>query len=156
MRISFDLDDTLIFKTVEGPVDDSLPPLQRSYLEEKLRAGTRELMLALAQRGHEIWIYSNSYRGKSELLRWFQACGLPVTDIVNQQMHEMKRSELGPQISGPIKFPPWFGIDVHIDDSVEIEADGRQYGFKVIRVDPNDVDWVAAVLAALEAIQEAR
>src|SRR5258708_3587979 len=107
MRISFDLDDTLIFKTVEGPVDDSLPPLQRSYLEEKLRAGTRELMLALAQRGHEIWIYSNSYRGKSELLRWFQACGLPVTDIVNQQMHEMKRSELGPQISGPIKFPPW-------------------------------------------------
>ena len=52
MRISFDLDDTLIFKTVEGPVDDSLPPLQRSYMEEKLRAGTRELMLALAQRGH--------------------------------------------------------------------------------------------------------
>lgn len=152
MRISIDLDDTLIFKTVTGPVDESLPPLKRSYMEEKLRAGTRELIQALAQRGHEIWIYSNSYRGKTELLRWFQECGLPVTDVVNQQLHEQKRAEFGPQISGPIKFPPWFGIDVHIDDSIEIETDGRQYGFKVIRVDPNDTDWVATVLAALDAL----
>lgn len=75
---------------------------------------------------------------------------------MNQQLHELKRSELGTQISGPIKFPPWFDIDVHIDDSVEIEADGRQHGFKVIRVDPDDADWVATVLAAMDAIERAR
>ena len=156
MRVSFDLDDTLIFKTVDGITDDSLPPLKRSYMEEKLRAGTREVMQALAQRGHELWIYSNSYRGKSELLRWFQDCGLPVTDVVNQQIHEMKRAELGLQMSGPLKYPPWFGIDVHIDDSAEIAADARQHGFKVIRIDPNDADWVTTVLAAMDDLQKAR
>jgi hypothetical protein len=152
MRVSFDLDDTLIFKTVEGPTDESLPPLQRSYQEERLRAGTREVMLALAERGHELWIYTNSFRGKTELLNWFAECWLPVTNIVNQQMHDMKRSELGPDTLSPAKCPPWFGIDVHIDDSLEIEADARLYGFKVIRIAPDDADWVASVLAAVDAL----
>jgi len=152
MRVSFDLDDTLIFKTLEGPTDDSLPPLQRSYQEERLRAGTREVMEALAERGHELWIYTNSFRGKTELLNWFEACGLPVFNIVNQQMHDMKRSELGPETLSPAKCPPWFGIDVHIDDSPEIEADARLYGFHVIRVAPEDTDWVGTVLTAVDAL----
>jgi hypothetical protein len=106
MRISFDLDDTLIFKSIAGPTDDSLPPLQRSYTEERLRAGTREVMQALVDRGHEISVYTNSFRGKTELLNWFAACGLPVTSIVNQQMHDLKRSELDPATRYPAKCPP--------------------------------------------------
>lgn len=149
MRVSFDLDDTLIFKTVEGPVDGLLPPLQRSYGEERLRAGTREVMQALSDWGHELWIYTNSFRGKTELLNWFAACALPISHIVNQQMHDMKRTELGIQTLRPVKCPPWFGIDVHIDDSVELEEDAVQYGFNVIRVAPDDEDWVARVLEAV-------
>jgi len=149
MRVSFDLDDTLIFKSVEGPTDASLPPLQRSYSEERLRAGTLEVMQALAERGHEIWVYTNSFRGKTELLNWFAECGLPVANVVNQQIHDIKRTELGTESLSPAKCPPWFGIDVHIDDSLEIEADARLYGFEVIRIAPEDADWVATILAAM-------
>jgi len=35
--------------------------------------------------GHELWIYTNSFRGKTELLNWFAACGLPVVNIVNNR-----------------------------------------------------------------------
>src|SRR5689334_12179167 len=95
MRISFDLDDTLILKTVEGCTDPTLPPLKRNSTDERLREGTKELLCALAGRGCEIWIYSNSFRGKTELLNWFSQCGLPVRNVVNQQMHDVKRAELG-------------------------------------------------------------
>ena len=97
-------------------------------------------------------LYTNSFRGKTELLNWFAACGLPVMNIVNQQMHDIKRSELATETLLPIKCPPWFGIDVHIDDSAEIEAEGGLYGFKVIRVAPGDLDWVATVLRAMDAL----
>ena len=156
MRVSFDLDDTLIFKTVQGRTDASLPALKRSYSEERLREGTRGLMHALAKRGCEIWIYSNSFRGKKELFQWFENCGLPVREIVNQQMHDLKRTEMGSQSLRPAKFPPWFEIDVHIDDSAELEEDARSHGFKVIRVAPDDVNWVSTVLAAIDAMQDSR
>jgi hypothetical protein len=41
---------------------------------------------------------------------------------------------------------------VHIDDSVEIEADARLYGFKVIRIAPDDADWVATILSAIDTL----
>jgi hypothetical protein len=154
MRISFDLDDTLILKTVAGPVDDSLPPLQRISIEERLREGTRELMGALVQRGCEIWIYSNSFRGRKELLQWFAACELPVANVVNQQLHDQKREELGLTSLRPGKFPPWFGIDLHVDDSVELEEDARQHGFKVVRVAADDANWVSTVLGAVDTLLE--
>jgi hypothetical protein len=51
MRISFDLDDTLILKTVEGHAEPCLPHLKRIYIEERLRRGTKDLMQALVSRG---------------------------------------------------------------------------------------------------------
>jgi hypothetical protein len=48
MRISFDLDDTLILKSVEGPCEELLPPRRRGEaIEERLRQGTRELLSAV-------------------------------------------------------------------------------------------------------------
>jgi hypothetical protein len=47
MRISFDLDDTLILKTVEGPTEPALPALKRNYFEERLRRGAKDLICTL-------------------------------------------------------------------------------------------------------------
>ena len=150
MRISFDLDDTLILKTVDGGYDESLPPLKRSYVEERLRKGTRDLMTILAERGCEIWIYSNSYRGKSDLMEWFKQCGLPIANVVNQQIHDMKCTEASLQSSRPGKFPNWFGIDVHVDDSADLEEIASAEGFKLVRVSPSDANWVSTILAAID------
>ena len=155
MRISFDLDDTLILKSVDGPCDESLPARRRGEaIEEKLRKGTRELFHALHARGWEILIYSNSYRGKTDLATWFTACGLPICGVVNQQLHDRKQMESGKIAKRPAKFPPWFQVDLHVDDALEVFEDGQQFGFAVVRVEPDDANWMAAVLKAADEIQQ--
>src|SRR5215467_865019 len=149
MRISFDLDDTLILKSVDGPCDESLPVRRRGEaIEERLRKGTRELFQALHARGWEILIYSNSYRGKTDLVTWFTECGLPLCEVVNQQLHDQKQMESGQIGKRPAKFPPWFQVDLHVDDALEVQEDGEQFGFAVVRVAPDDTNWTAAVLKA--------
>jgi hypothetical protein len=152
MRISFDLDDTLILKSLPGPCEESLPPRRPGEAnEERLRKGTGDLLLALHAQGWEILIYSNSYRGKSEVAEWFAECGLPICGVVNQQLHDQKKLEMGSLDQRSAKFPPWFNVDLHVDDSLEVVADGRQFGFDVVRVQPDDVNWTQMVLQAADA-----
>jgi hypothetical protein len=154
MRISFDLDDTLILKSIAGPCEETLPARKRGdAIEEKLRKGTRELFLALHEKGWEIVIYSNSFRGKSELISWFSECGLPVCEVINQQLHDQKRA--ASNTSCPTKFPPWFNIDLHVDDAHAVYQEGRLHGFDVVRVSPRDLNWTSVVLKAADEKQHA-
>ena len=45
----------------------------------------------------------------------------------------------------PTKFPSQFGIDLHIDDSEGVVIEGKEYGFKVLRVDPEDKNWTQTI-----------
>jgi hypothetical protein len=119
-----------------------------------LRHGTRELFLALHKKGWEILIYSNSYRGKTELGNWFSECGLPICGVVNQQLHDQKQMESGRIGKRPAKFPPWFKVDLHVDDALEVYEDGQQFGFDVLCVAPDDRNWAAAVLRAADEKQQ--
>lgn len=156
MRISFDLDDTLVLKTVDGPREEALPPRRKGVaIEEWLRKGTFDLLNQLQQRGWEILIYTNSYRGKSEIADWFAACGLTVCGVVNQQLHEQKQVESGMARPCPSKFPPWFHVDIHVDDSLELYADAQEHGFVMVRVAPDDPNWTSVVLKAVENVTSA-
>jgi hypothetical protein len=52
---------------------------------------------------------------------------------------------------GPSKYPPAFGIDLHVDDSEGVGLEGQRYGFAVVVVSPEDPDWAARVLEAVDA-----
>jgi hypothetical protein len=52
---------------------------------------------------------------------------------------------------GPSKYPPAFGIDLHVDDSEGVAEEGRRHHFGVVVVSPQDPEWTATVLAAVEA-----
>ena len=54
------------------------------------------------------------------------------------------------------KYPPAFGIDLLVDDSAGVEIEGRRFGFSVVRVAPDDVDWVVKVERAVEEPINAR
>ncbi len=79
----------------------------------------------------------------------FLAHGIPVDFVINQQMHEKKIRNKGKNIS---KFPPEFGIDVHIDDSAGVETEGKKFGFKTIIVSVSDKDWVNTVLKKIDDV----
>jgi hypothetical protein len=148
MRISFDLDDTLICYGGITPCEKRLPALMRIFIrDEPLRKGSRELIATLRQRGHEVWIYTSSNRPRLRIRFWLLLHGIRVTDIVNGLRH----SKCFGQGSLPTKRPHAFGIALHIDDSVGVAIEGKQHGFQVCVIDPAAADWAQKILGTVES-----
>jgi hypothetical protein len=147
LRISFDLDDTLICYGDGVPCEPRLPWLLRLFVhDEPLRRGTRRLVRELADRGHEVWVYTTSHRGAPVVQRWLRAHGVRISRVVNGAEH----TKCFGHGSSPTKRPHAFGIDLHVDDSEGVAIEGEQYGFRVCVVEPSASDWVERVLSAVD------
>ena len=144
MRISFDIDDTLVCGPTV-PAEQHISWWRRWQYPEHLRQGTRALMQELSRQQCDIWLYTTSYRSPRYLRGWFRSLGIRLGGVVNQHLHERI---VGRQ--GPSKYPPAFGIDLHIDDSVGVWQEGKRHHFSVVVVSPSDPDWTSRVLAAIE------
>lgn len=148
MRVSFDLDDTLILRNEPVP---GLEPRNRFvaailFADERLRLGTRRLHRQLKAKGHEFWIYTSSLRSPGLIRRSFLVHGIWVDGIVNDDLHRQALQRTRTK-GHPCKFPPAFGIDLHVDDSPGVAELGLNMGFHVVQVDPSDESWVQQVLA---------
>jgi hypothetical protein len=152
MRISFDVDDTLVLYEPGLPSELVVPWWWRWRFREPLRFGTRTLMQSLIARGHELCIYTTSYRPPVYLRGWFRCIGVRLVHAINQDVHD--QIVLKSHFPGypPSKYPPAFGIDLHVDDSEGVFLEGREHGFRVVVVSPNDADWVTRVLSAVENV----
>lgn len=149
MRISFDVDDTLVCAPTV-PTEQYLRwPLCQWY-DERVRYGTRQLMRDLIARRCALWIYTTSYRSPWYLQSWFWWMGVRLEGVVNQDRHDRFLKGFRPTGYAPSKYPPAFGIDLHIDDSEGVAMEGRTHGFRVLVISPNDPDWAAKVLAAVD------
>jgi hypothetical protein len=145
MKISFDLDDTIISNN-------------RFLLEketfwakiigcESIRSGTVALFKALRNKNHKIYIYTTSYRSTLTIKLMFLSYGIPVDVVINQKLHNKKVRKKGKNVS---KFPPEFGIDIHIDDSAGVEMEGKKFGFKTIIISPDETDWTSIILKKID------
>jgi hypothetical protein len=126
MRISFDIDDTLICRDNGVPTERGLlPSFIHARVSEPLRQGTRSLFAELRRQGYNIWIYTTSVRTSFQIRLWLVLHGLRVDGIVNDARH---RNELaGHNFSRiPSKYPPAFGIDLHVDDRPDNERWAQQ------------------------------
>ncbi|HAO07044.1 MAG TPA: hypothetical protein DCQ50_08660 [Chryseobacterium sp.] len=145
MKISFDLDDTII--------SNNRFPLEKETFWakitgcERIRSGTVALFKALRNRKHTIYIYTTSYRSTLKIKLMFLSYSIPVDFIINQQLHDRKVKKKGKNIS---KFPPEFGIDIHIDDSAGVEMEGKKFGFKTIIISPDERDWSNIILKKID------
>ncbi len=154
MKISFDLDGTL-FVSDPGLAG---PPIY-NYVEPRkvlrLRDGVPALLRELSERGWEIWFYTNALYSRSSLLAWAHRAGLPVAGVINQQIHENACAERGVlPLEVAAKMPPWFGIDLHVDDSEQIAAAGGAAGFCVCLIARDDPDWAVKVRACADRFGE--
>ncbi|WP_445455116.1 HAD family hydrolase [Flavobacterium sp. HNIBRBA15423] len=146
MNISFDLDSTLI------PYSNEFETERRNLLAkfigiEKIRKGTPKLIRKLQEEGHQIHIYTTSYRKKFQIRITFKYYGLSVNKIVNQIENRQILTQLNLNSS---KSPNTFGFDIHIDDSKGVEMEGEKFNFKTIIVDPNDKNWEETIINKLK------
>jgi hypothetical protein len=142
MIISFDLDDTLIPGTKTFETEDQ-NLLQKLTGIEKIRKGTIELFKELRSRGHGIYIYTTSFRPTLKAKLTFLSYGIPVDKVINQQCHDRELKENRTRCS---KFPPAFGIDIHVDDSQGLKIEGAKFNFRTIILDEKDPAWADKIL----------
>ena len=149
MRISFDLDDTLICYDLATPREpDRVPAWWQWKYREPLRLGAVELQRELAGRGHEIWIYTTSFRRPREVKRWLSFYGMRVASVVNAHRHKQIRGVAARECS---KLPAHFQIALHVDD--ELRDWGERFGFRWLTVAPTDANWTEKILAAVDKLE---
>jgi hypothetical protein len=156
VRISFDLDDTLICYQPGVPCEPGrVPWLFRSWFNEPLRHGAVALMRELAADGWEVCVYTTSYRSPSTVRWWLWWYGVRVRLVVNQDVHDryLRRHR---DDHPPSKNPRAFGISLHVDDSEGVAIEGRQYGFAVVVVSPEDDRWTDKVRAVAARLRPSR
>ena len=150
MRVSFDIDDTLVCRSAKGPPEPGhLPAVFCRWFGEPLRRGTCSLIRELRRRGCSIWIYTTSERTPFQIRLWLFLYGIHVNGVVNGERHRRELPARG-FARLPSKYPPAFGIDLHVDDSDGVRMEGEQHGFSVVIIQPNDDHWAGRVLAALD------
>jgi len=140
MRVAFDLDDTLVPTSVGFATEPPRSIVLGWLASERLRSGAAALFRDLAAAGHELWVYTTSLRPPWTVRLLFRAYGVRLAAVVNQAAHdrEVARALRGP---GPSKYPPAFGIDLLVDDSEGVVAEGQAHGFHVLLVAPSDPAW---------------
>lgn len=155
LRVSFDVDDTLICNCAPTCCEASyVPEFIRRWLGEPLRVGSTALMRELRRRGCSVWIYTSSGRTPFYIRRWLLLHGIRVDGVVNSERHRAGLAAHGLERQ-PSKFPPAFGIDLHVDDSEGVRMEGDAHGFRVVVVRPDDPQWTRRVLDAVMRAQAA-
>ena len=79
MRISFDLDHTLVPYDKKGRAEADCKLLLSGDL---MRKGTIQLLKTL-QKDHELWIYTSSFRGPMALKFSFWLKGISIKKVIN-------------------------------------------------------------------------
>lgn len=153
MKISFDLDDTLIL-TNEGALHEQ--PVKRLFslfYKERLRRGIVGLCKELESMGYDICVYTTSERSTAYIKRLFKLYGINLHTIVNQKLHmtvvQGNRKEIMPS-----KVPSKFGINLHIDDDISVKENGIQYGFNVLIISKEDELWTQKVIEEAKRIKK--
>lgn len=146
MIISFDLDDLLIpgVKTFDT---EKVSFFQKVFGIEAIRLGSPELFKELESQGHVIYIYTTSFRSVIKIKLMFLSYGITVGKVINQKVHNLILRE---QKNRTSKYPPAFGIDIHIDDSTGVKIEGEKYNFHTIIIDENDNNWRRTVIEGVK------
>jgi hypothetical protein len=145
MRISFDLDDTLILSGKNSSYEAPIRFPYSIFYKERLRKGTVNLFKELSSLGYELCVYTTSERSEKYIKKLFQLYGIKLRLVINQMLHQRivqgDRKEIMPS-----KVPSRFGIDLHIDDDISVKQNGIQHGFNVLILSTDDNEWDKKVL----------
>ncbi|SNR14716.1 hypothetical protein [Tenacibaculum jejuense] len=150
MDISFDLDSTLIPNGMEFETENR-SRIAKLFGIEEIRKGTPELILDLQNEGHEIHIYTTSFRSKRKIRRTLKYYGIKVSRIVNEKENQKTLKFRNINSS---KFPPAFDFDLHIDDLKGVGIESERFNFKAIIIEPTDKNWIHKIKSGIKNIKK--
>ena len=146
MTISFDLDSTLIPHNNEFQTEK--PTFKARLLGvENLRKGTIKLFQQLEADGHQIWIYTTSFRSIFKLKLLFKSYGLHPKKYINETINRKRLDAANCKASKNAKL---FAIDLHIDDSEGVGIEARKYEFNAFIISPKNENWVDDILKYIQ------
>ncbi|MBW3634924.1 MAG: hypothetical protein KY445_00485 [Armatimonadetes bacterium] len=150
MRISFDLDDTLICYNPQVPREPNRVPLWWRWKEqEPLRLGTVDLAQQLQEAGHELMVYTTSLRNPAQVKRWLGFYGFRAAAVINAELHAKAISHKERHYS---KMPWRFDVALHVDDENFVEV-GQKFGMSWLLIATHDLEWTAKILKAVQDIE---
>ncbi len=146
MNISFDLDSTLI------PNGNEFTVAYKSRIAglfgiENIRKDAPKLIAELQHKGHDIHIYTTSYRSERKIRLYLKYYGIKVCKVINQIENRKVLKEHNKYSS---KYPPAFGFDVHIDDLEGVGIESETHNFKTIIIKPTNEKWAEKVIKEIE------
>ncbi len=146
--LAFELDDTLIPSSPD--MFDTEPPRnwwRRWFVQEHLRVGSNRLLSTLSGIC-ELWVYTTSMRGSMYVRFLLGAYGGRIRGVVNGDRH-MRWLKKQPRHLRCPQYPPAYDIDLIVDDSEGVAVEGRQLGYQVLLIRPDDLDWTSKILKAV-------
>jgi predicted glycosyltransferase len=153
MKISFDLDDTLILTDKDSIYEKPVRGFRALFYKEKLRKGIIVLCEELKSLGFDICVYTTSERSVSYIKKLFGVYGIKVNNVINQKVHKELVQGTRKEVM-PSKVPSKFGIDLHIDDDISVKQNGILFGFNVLIIFKGDEDWGLKVLNEAKRIKK--
>ena len=148
MNISFDLDSTLIPNGNEFETENR-NRIAKIFGIEEIRKDAPKLIFELWEKGHNIHIYTTSFRSKRKIRRTLKYYGIKVYRIVNQT--ENRRVLKSKNINSS-KFPPAFDFDLHIDDLKGVGIESVKFKFNTIIIEPSDKNWTDKIKDGIKNI----
>lgn len=152
MKVSFDLDDTIFVSPEKFKTEKELKfPLNKIF-KDRLRYGTISLFNYIKRQKIELWIYTTSFRSEKYIRNLFRCYGLKIDAVVNGYRHaeEVQGNKTEPM---PSKCPSKYRIDLHIDDDISVEQNGKIYGFEVFIIGQQDNEWDKKIIQKIEKIK---
>ena len=129
LRISFDLDDTLICYQEGVPQEKSLLAW---LVREPLRLGAKTLIRELQRSGYSVGIYTTSYREPWKIRLWLRCHGLRPAFVLTQRDNDAHKIRS--------KDARAFGISCHIDN---------EYHVADIHILPEEINWTEMIRTQL-------
>ena len=143
MKISFDLDDTLIPYSANDFPTEKRNILHKIMGIEPIRRNTKQLFQTLKRQNHQVGIYTTSYRSVVEIQIWCWSYGIFPDFIINEYKNRKALKKLS---FSTAKHPPSFQIHWHIDDSEGVKLEGQKFNFQTIIVAKSDQNWIQTIL----------
>ena len=146
-RVAFDLDETvlqLLPGTKDG-LEKPMPFFLRRFCRERIRLGIPALFQFLAQKGYDVWVYTDRYLSLDHLRFLFMYYHCPVTGMITGMG---RKSPLGADMKKKMEdlLETRYASTLHVDSETVLKTIAHSKEYEILPLNLSSVTWSQAVM----------